>query len=103
MPTRPFVCTETLEGQAFCLPLARKGRCQGGHKGRCQGGHKGRCQGGHKGRPYSYLSASIGSSREARIAGSMPKTTPTAEEKPIPMANGFQFSEVGRPVRAVAA
>lgn len=30
---------------------------------------------------YSYLSASIGDSLDARIAGAMPKTIPTATEK----------------------
>ena len=47
---------------------------------------------------YSYLSASIGSSRDARIAGTMPKNTPTPAEKPMPMANDHQGRETGKPV-----
>ena len=30
------------------------------------------------------------------MAGTMPKMIPTADEKPMPMANGFQLSEVGQ-------
>jgi hypothetical protein len=33
---------------------------------------------------YSYRSASIGAIREARIAGHMPKTRPTTEQKITP-------------------
>ena len=36
---------------------------------------------------YSYRSASIGSRRAARIAGTIPKTMPTVAEKPSPNAN----------------
>ncbi len=40
----------------------------------------------------------MGSSRDARIAGTMPKNTPTPAEKPMPMANDHQGSETGKPV-----
>ena len=39
----------------------------------------------------------MGSSREARMAGNMPKKTPTLAEKPMPMANDHQGSETGKP------
>jgi RNA polymerase sigma-70 factor (ECF subfamily) len=47
---------------------------------------------------YSYLSASIGSSRAARIAGYMPKKIPTVAEKPSPRPNDHRGSEMGNPV-----
>src|SRR6202008_2870073 len=47
---------------------------------------------------YSYRSASIGSRREARMAGTMPKNTPTVAEKPKPIAKDHQGSETGKPV-----
>jgi hypothetical protein len=53
-----------------------------------------------QGRPtvdYSYLSASIGSRREAFTAGYMPKKMPTAAEKPRPSANDHQGSDTGKP------
>ena len=50
-------------------------------------------------RPYSCRSASIGSSRAARTAGTMPKKMPTVAEKPRPMANDHQGSEMGKPDR----
>ena len=37
---------------------------------------------GQIGKNYSYLSAVIGSKREARMAGATPKITPTNIEKP---------------------
>ncbi len=46
---------------------------------------------------YSYLSASIGSSRDALIAGNRPKKMPTLAEKPIPSANDHQGSDTGKP------
>ena len=46
---------------------------------------------------YSYLSASIGSSRDALNAGYRPKKIPTLAEKPIPIANDHQGSEMGKP------
>ena len=52
---------------------------------------------------YSYLSASIGSSREALKAGNRPKKMPTLAEKPMPSANDHQGSETGKPVRPVDA
>ena len=48
-------------------------------------------------RVYSYRSASIGSRREALTAGYMPKKMPTEAEKPRPMANDHQGSEMGKP------
>src|SRR5262249_56351193 len=47
--------------------------------------------------PYSYLSASIGSSRDALNAGYMPKKMPTDAEKPRPIANDHHGSEIGNP------
>ena len=49
--------------------------------------------------PYSYRSASIGSSREALNAGYMPKKRPTDAENPRPIANDHQGSEMGKPVK----
>src|SRR5262245_41596934 len=46
---------------------------------------------------YSWRSASIGSRREALMAGYMPKKIPTDAEKPRPIANDHQGSEMGKP------
>src|SRR5215470_7640310 len=46
---------------------------------------------------YSYLSASIGSSRDALTAGYIPKNSPTDAEKPSPSANDHHGSEIGNP------
>ena len=46
---------------------------------------------------HSYLSASIGSRREALTAGYMPKKMPTEAEKPRPMANDHHGREMGKP------
>src|SRR5712671_8165114 len=46
---------------------------------------------------YSYRRASMGSRREALIAGYMPKKMPTDAENPRPMANDHQGSEMGKP------
>ena len=46
---------------------------------------------------YSYRSASIGSSRDALMAGNRPKKMPTLAEKPMPSANDHQGSETGKP------
>jgi hypothetical protein len=48
---------------------------------------------------YSYLSASIGSSRDARIAGKMPKKMPTTAEKLMPRAKDHQGRKTGKPVK----
>src|SRR5436190_20109057 len=47
---------------------------------------------------YSYLSASIGSRREALNAGNRPKKMPTLAEKPMPSAKDHHGSETGKPV-----
>src|SRR4051812_20700274 len=47
--------------------------------------------------PYSYLSASIGSIRDALMAGKRPKKMPTPAEKPMPRAKDHQGSEIGKP------
>src|SRR4029453_14090296 len=47
--------------------------------------------------PYSYRSASIGSMRDALMAGKRPKKMPTLAEKPMPRANDHQGSEIGKP------
>jgi hypothetical protein len=39
----------------------------------------------------------MGSRREAFIAGSIPNTSPTPEEKPSPSAKDHQGSEIGNP------
>ncbi len=46
---------------------------------------------------HSYLSASMGSRRDALTAGYMPKKMPTDAEKPSPSANDHQGSEMGNP------
>jgi hypothetical protein len=46
---------------------------------------------------YSYRSASIGSSRDALIAGNRPKKMPTLAENPIPIANDHHGNETGNP------
>src|SRR3954454_20763734 len=46
---------------------------------------------------YSYLSASIGSIRDALIAGNRPKKMPTLAEKPMPSAKDHQGREMGKP------
>src|SRR4029434_10771122 len=46
---------------------------------------------------YSYLNASIGSRRDALIAGKSPKKIPTLAENPMPIANDHQGSETGKP------
>src|SRR2546426_11916592 len=46
---------------------------------------------------YSYLSASIGSRRDALNAGYIPKKMPTDAEKPRPIANDHHGSEIGKP------
>src|SRR5262249_46396124 len=46
---------------------------------------------------YSYLSASMGSRREALIAGNSPKKIPTLAENPMPIANDHQGSDTGKP------
>ncbi len=51
-----------------------------------------------EGRAYSYRSASIGSRRDALMAGNKPKNIPTLAEKPMPMAKDHQGSETGKPV-----
>ena len=50
-------------------------------------------------RDYSYLSASIGSSRDARMAGKMPKKMPTIAEKLMPRAKDHQGRKTGKPVK----
>ena len=57
---------------------------------------RGRCA--HCGH-HSYLRASIGSSREALIAGHMPKKMPTRLEKPRPRAKDHHGSDTGKPAK----
>src|SRR4051812_24291532 len=45
---------------------------------------------------YSYRSASIGSSLDARMAGTMPKKTPMVAENPIPIANDHHGRDTGK-------
>ncbi len=47
---------------------------------------------------YSYLKASIGLSRAARMAGQIPKNSPTAMEKPIASIMGYAVMAVERMV-----
>src|SRR5688572_14633271 len=46
---------------------------------------------------YSYRRASMGSRREARHAGSMPKKMPMEAEKPSPSAKDHHGSDTGNP------
>src|SRR3954453_13048086 len=46
---------------------------------------------------YSYLNASIGSNRDALIAGNRPKKMPTLAENPMPSAKDHHGSETGKP------
>src|SRR5436190_20646002 len=46
---------------------------------------------------YSYLSASIGSNRDALIAGNRPKKMPTLAENPMPSAKDHHGRETGKP------
>ena len=74
------------DGRVFVLPVAESYRIR--DRTRWRGSD----------RRYSYRSASIGSRRAARTAGTMPKKMPTAAEKPRPSANDHQGSEMGKPV-----
>src|SRR5688572_8818148 len=45
----------------------------------------------------------MGSRRDARTAGTIPKKMPTPAEKPSPIANDHHGSEIGKPVASVTA
>ena len=93
------------DGRVFVLPVLESYRIRTGEKERRNDGARARSRARRAARSswrrqlaYSCRSASIGSRRAARNAGTMPKKIPTAAEKPRPTANDHHGSETGKPV-----